>query len=82
MIEEVVIQPGEARVFRLPSGARLGVHDVEGSQAAELVAFVEGDPSEHLDCSVTMEIIGRLFPTEKSKSKKKDKKGKGKKAAA
>ena len=33
----------------------------------ELVAFDADDPNEYLDCSVTMEIIGRLFPTEKSK---------------
>ena len=67
MIDEYVLQPGEARVLRVPRGARLGIHDIEGSQAAELVAFVQDDLAEHLDCAVTMEVIGRLFPTEKSK---------------
>lgn len=67
MIEEVVIQPGEARAFRLPQGTMLGVRDVEGRQACELVAVCAEDPGEYLDPSVTMEIVGRLFPTEKSK---------------
>ena len=67
MRDQVVLQPGEARVFRLPKGSLLGLRDLEGHQAVELIAFDESDPSEYLDCSVTMEIIGRLFPTEKSK---------------
>ena len=67
MMEEVVIQPGEARAFRLPQGTMLGIRDVEGQQSCELVAVVADDTSEFLDPSVTMEVVGRLFPTEKSK---------------
>jgi len=67
MIEEVVIQPGSARAFRLPQGTMLGVRDIEGRQACEMVVVDADDPTEFLDPAVTMEIIGRLFPTEKSK---------------
>lgn len=67
MIEEVVIQPGEARAFRLPQGTMLGVRDLKGRQACELVAMDAEDPDHFLDPSVTMEVVGRLFPTEKSK---------------
>lgn len=67
MSEIIVIQPGEARAFRLPKGTMLGIRDLKGRQACELLAFVADDPSEYLDCSVTMEVVGRLFPTEKSK---------------
>jgi uncharacterized protein YcgI (DUF1989 family) len=67
MIEESVIEPGTARAFRLPRGTMLGIRDLKGRQACELVAVVADDPSEYLDPSVTMEVVGRLFPTEKSK---------------
>lgn len=67
MSEDIVLQPGEARALRLPKGTVVGVRDLEGRQACELVAFVADDLAEYLDCSVTMEIVGRLFPTEKSK---------------
>ncbi len=67
MTEEVVIEPGSARAFRLPKGTMLGIRDLKGRQACELLAFVADDPAEYLDPSVTMEVVGRLFPTEKSK---------------
>ena len=67
MIDETVLEPGQARVFRVPASARLALRDLEGHQAAEFLAFVADDLSEHLDCSVTMEIIGRVFPTPGSK---------------
>lgn len=67
VMEEVVVQPGEARALRLPQGTMFGVRDLEGHQACELVALCSDDPTEFLDPSVTMEIVGRLFPTEKSK---------------
>ncbi|MAG58218.1 MAG: hypothetical protein CMJ83_18180 [Planctomycetes bacterium] len=67
MMEEVTIEPGTARAFRLPEGTMLGIRDRDGHQACELLAVISDDPSEHLDPSVTMEIVGRLFPTEKSK---------------
>ena len=67
VMEEVVVQPGEARALRLPQGTMFGVRDLEGRQACELVALCSEDPTEFLDPSVTMEIVGRLFPTEKSK---------------
>ena len=67
MVEEIVIQPGQARALRLPKGTTLGIRDVEGRQACELVAVCTEEPGEYLDPAVTMEIVGRLFPTEKSK---------------
>ncbi len=67
MIEETVVEPGAARVCRVPKGARLEIQDVEGKQAAELIAFDADDHGEYLDCAVTMEILGRVFPTERSK---------------
>jgi hypothetical protein len=67
VIDETIVQPGEARVFRIPMGATFCINDVEGRQAAEMLVFDEDDPLEYIDCSVTMEVIGRLFPTEKSK---------------
>lgn len=67
MIDEHLLEPGGGRALRLPAGARVLVRDVEGRQACEMVALVAEDPTEHLDCSVTMEVVGRLFPTEKSK---------------
>ncbi len=67
MSEDIIVKPGEAKALRLPKGTVLGIRDLEGHQSCEILAFVADDLSEYLDCSVTMEIIGRLFPTEKSK---------------
>ena len=67
MIDETIVQPGEAHVFRIPKGATFRVTDIEGRQAAEMIVFDAADPLEYVDGAVTMEIIGRLFPTEKSK---------------
>jgi uncharacterized protein YcgI (DUF1989 family) len=67
MTETLVIPPGAARLIRVPARTLVGVRDLEGHQSCELVAFVADDLAEYLDCSVTMEVTGRLFPTEKSK---------------
>ena len=67
MLQETRLEPGEARLMRLPKGALLGIRDLSGHQACELNAWDEADASEYLDCSTTMEIVGRVFPTEKSK---------------
>ncbi len=61
------VQPGTAVALRLPKGTLLGIRDLEGHQSCELWAFDATDASEYLDPSVTMEVTGRLWPTEKSK---------------
>lgn len=61
------IEPGTALVLHLPQGALLGIRDLEGQQACELNAWDAEDPTHYLDPSTTMEIVGRVFPTEKSK---------------
>lgn len=62
-----VLKPGSALALRLPKGALLGVRDLEGHQSCEFWAFDAAKPDEHLDPAVTMEVTGRLWPTEKSK---------------
>ncbi len=62
-----VVAPGSAAALRLAKGTLLGIRDVEGRQACELFAFDAVDAAQHLDASVTMEVTGRLWPTEKSK---------------
>ncbi|MSR74293.1 MAG: urea carboxylase-associated family protein [Planctomycetes bacterium] len=63
----MTLQPGTAVALRLSKGTMLGVRDVAGHQSCELWAFDATNPAEHLDPSVTMEVVGRLWPTEKSK---------------
>lgn len=66
-MDPTTIAPGQAHAFRLAPGNLFRIIDVEGQQACELVAICADDAGEYLDCSATMEAVGRLFPTEKSK---------------
>jgi uncharacterized protein YcgI (DUF1989 family) len=61
------VQPGTAFALRLAKGTLLGIRDLHGHQSCELYAVDAADGLHHLDPSVTMEVTGRLWPTEKSK---------------
>ena len=47
------IQPGDAFAAAVPAGGLVEIVDLEGRQVAELVAFDQADPSEHLSLGVT-----------------------------
>jgi uncharacterized protein YcgI (DUF1989 family) len=61
-MERVNILPGRAVRFALAAGERLRVVDMEGSQVADLVAFVTDRPGVVLSASHTRVALGRTSP--------------------
>ena len=62
MQDRVVVPAGEGRTARVGAGERFRVVDLEGSQVADLFAFVTDDVSEFASAEHTRAYVDRLFP--------------------
>ncbi|MGH3032175.1 MAG: DUF1989 domain-containing protein [Gaiellaceae bacterium] len=62
MPETIHIPAREGRAARVPAGGRFRVVDLEGTQVADLFAFVAGDVSEYASAEHTRASVDRLFP--------------------
>lgn len=59
-----IIPPRSGVAFLLKKGQQLTVTDIEGEQVADLVAFSQDDPAEHLSSGRTLDYNSRLYLSE------------------
>lgn len=63
-LREIPVPAREGRAFNLPAGEHVRIVDVEGDQACDFFAFVDGNPREFLSVGCTRWPGGELLPRE------------------
>ena len=63
-MEEIRVPAREGRAFRVAAGGRLRITSVEGDQACDFFAFVDGSPREFLSTACTRWPAAEILPRE------------------
>ncbi len=63
-VEEIRVPAREGRAFRVAEGGRLRITSVEGDQACDFFAFVDGSPREFLSTACTRWPAAEILPRE------------------
>ncbi|MEM6905609.1 MAG: DUF1989 domain-containing protein, partial [Pseudomonadota bacterium] len=65
-LEDLNIQPGEARAYRVPKGAFIQILDVQGRECSDFQAFdlraLDAGQEREIDPTTTRTLMGSLYP--------------------